>query len=191
MKKKIITTVLLGLLLSPAIFFTVFAKWTAFLWLRVAFLLRSEAALRIIMLIVFAISLGVAGVFIRLDLLGRTSRTNRAIRHTYSLLVIFLLLMFALRSEAKRFKGWTPGEAALEVAWPSSTEAQELLTLRLDSEEQVSALTRGPYRRYSVFDGDHLVCRVGISRRYGCYWVFGMREQLKEWDPNKVPRHAP
>ena len=181
MKKQTIKTVAAGTLLCPAIFFTLFSRWTAFPWMGLMCLLGApDAAFPVLALVILLISAATAGIFIRLDLLGKSSAKSRRFRRVYSVVVCLLVVVSTVRTEAGRIKGWSSEEAALSVASSMYPEHSEHLELRVEKKEDVPVLTRGPYIVYLVHLADQPVCRVGVCRRYWSYWTCGLSETLME-----------
>ena len=170
----------MGTLLCPAIFFTVWSRWTVFPWLGLLdFLGATEAVIKPLVFSILALCACVAVVFIRLDLQGKVSRRSRIIRHVYSVVVCLIVLTSAVRSEAKRIKGWSADGAVMSIASQIYPDLKDALVLRVDSIDDVPMWTRGPNIHYSVLFENEPVCRLEVCRKYWSYWTCGKYETLK------------
>ncbi len=135
----------------------------------------------------FAVLSGsIAIAFVRLDVMNKSSKLSRRVRLVLSTAVCLLLLGLTVHAEAQRIKGWSAEDAALSVASSLYPDLKQSLVLKVESETNVPAWTRGPNITYIVMAGEEPVCRLAVCRRYWSYWTCGMYETLKTKNPNKA-----
>jgi hypothetical protein len=181
--KRILKAIGSGILLFVALFVTI--GWSLFilLWMLVIGDTHEEVW-RVLPYVFVVLSGSISISFVCLDLMEKTSRTSRKIRLVFSVLVCLLVLTLSLHAEAKRIKGWSSEGAALSVASSIYPDLADSFVLKVESEENVSALTRGPNITYVVLSGEEPVCRLTVCRRYWSYWTCGMHETLKDRNAN-------
>lgn len=177
--KRIIQTLISGLLLFVATFFAIGWPLAMLLWI---FVLGDsyENIWRILPLVFGIISACITIAFVWLDLANKTTKRNRFVRLVFSVSVCMIVAAMEIRDEVSRIKGWSSDEAALSVASSLYPELKSSMVLHEESKSNVPSFGRGPNIVYIVISDTEPVCRVAVCRRYWSWWTCGMYETLKE-----------
>ena len=129
---------------------------------------------------VIALTIITPAIYLVLDLRNRTSSRSRAIRFWIALLVTVFAVTQKVRSETSRIKGWSPEQAAINVASSLYPESAQSFTLQQLDKQELSVLGRGPSITYLVMADGRPACKIGVCRRYSLWWTCGMYETLKD-----------
>jgi len=129
---------------------------------------------------VIALAIIIPLIYLVLDWRKRTSSRSRAVRFWLALVVSLFALTQKVRSETSRIKGWSPEQAALNVASSLYPGSAHSFTLQQLKKEELSVMGRGPSITYLVIAEGQPACKVGVCRRYWMWWTCGMYETLKE-----------
>jgi uncharacterized membrane protein SirB2 len=129
---------------------------------------------------VIALAIVIPVIYLVLDWRKGTTSRSRAIRFWLPLVVTLFALTQKVRSETSRIKGWSPEQAALNVASSLYPGSAHSFTLQQLNKEELSVMGRGPSITYLVMDEGQPACKVGVCRRYSLWWTCGMYETLKE-----------
>jgi len=174
-----------GILLFAALFAAIGWPLSMLLWMFVIGDTHEEVW-RVLPYFFAVLSGSIAVAFVRLDVMNKSSKRSRRVRLVFSTAVCLLLIGLTVHAEAQRIKGWSAEDAALSVASSLYPDLKQSLVLKVESEENVPAWTRGPNITYIVMAGEEPVCRLAVCRRYWSYWTCGMYETLKTKNPNKA-----
>ena len=182
--KRAMQIIFSGVLLFVGLFAVIWWPLSMLLWMFVIGDTHEEVW-RVLPYVFAILSGSIAIGFITLDFLHKTSPRSRKVRLVSASAACFLLLVFTIRGEAKRIKGWSSEDAALAVASSMYPDLRDSFVLRVEAKNDVPAWTRGPNIRYTVLSGNEPLCRLEVCRQYWSYWTCGMYETLKERKPNQ------
>ena len=129
---------------------------------------------------VIALAISIPVIYLVLDWRKRTSARSRAIRLWLALVITLFALTQKVRHETSRIQGWSPEQAALNVASSLYPGSAHSFTLQQLNKEELSVIGRGPSITYLVMADGKPACKVGVCRRYSLWWTCGMYETLKQ-----------